>query len=75
MILADSFTSSMFKQSFVKVFEKDKDENLRMGFQAPLEVRTSKDLKITRFLRSVMLMKSKATNISNTEVGLRGTNI
>jgi len=38
MILTDSFTSSMFKQSFVRVFEKDDDDNLLMGFNAGMEL-------------------------------------
>ncbi len=47
MILTDSFTSSMFRQSFVRVFEKDGDDNLLMGFNAVLEVLTTKELKVT----------------------------
>lgn len=74
VILTDSFTTSMFRQSFVKIFEADVDGNLRMGFQATLEVRTSKDLNITGFLGPAIPMKSNATNISHTEVGLGGTN-
>lgn len=75
VVLTDSFTSSMFKQSFVKVFEIDTDENLRMGFQATLEVRTSNDLKINGLIGPAIPMKANATNISNIEVGLGGTNI
>ncbi|KAJ3580408.1 hypothetical protein NPX13_g154 [Xylaria arbuscula] len=48
MILTDSFTSSMFKQSFIRVFEKDADDNLLMGFNAVLEVLTTKELKERR---------------------------
>lgn len=46
MILTDSFTSSMFKQSFVRIFEKDEDDNLVMGFNAVLETITSAQLKV-----------------------------
>ena len=42
MILTDSFTSSMYKQSFARVFNKDADDNLLMGFNATLEVLTTK---------------------------------
>ena len=31
MILTDSFTSSMYRQSFARVFDKDADDNLLMG--------------------------------------------
>ncbi len=47
MVLTDSFTSSMFKQSFVRIFDKDADDNLLMGFNASLEVLTTKELKVT----------------------------
>lgn len=74
-VLTDSFTSSMFKQSFVKVFEVDVDESLRMGFQATLEVRTSNDLKVSGLIGPAIPIKSNATNISHIEVGLGGTNV
>ena len=47
MILTDSFTSSQFKQSFVRVFDKDSNDSLLMGFNASLEVLTTKELKVT----------------------------
>jgi protein transport protein SEC23 len=47
MILTDSFTSSMYKQSFARVFNKDADDNLLMGFNAEMEVLTTKELKVT----------------------------
>lgn len=75
VILTDSFATSMFRQSFVKVFEVDAEEDLCMGFQATLEVRTSKGIKVTGFLGPAIPMKSSATNISHTEVGLGGTNV
>lgn len=75
VVLTDSFTSSMFKQSFVKVFEVDGDENLRIGFQATLEVRTSNDLKVNGLIGPAIPMKANATNISHIEVGLGGTNV
>ncbi|KAI9865738.1 MAG: GTPase-activating protein S23, partial [Trichoglossum hirsutum] len=44
MILTDSFTS-MFKQSFIRVFDKDANDNL---LNASLEVLTTKELKKIR---------------------------
>jgi protein transport protein SEC23 len=38
MILSDSFTTLIFKQSFQKMFEKDAEGNLKMGFNATLAV-------------------------------------
>ena len=38
MILADSFTMSIFKQSFQRVFTKDEQGHLEMGFNATFDV-------------------------------------
>lgn len=36
--MADSFNSTLFKQTFQKVFEKDAQGHLKMGFHATMEV-------------------------------------
>lgn len=41
MILADSFNMSIFKQSFQRVFAKDEQGHLRMGFNATFDVQVS----------------------------------
>jgi protein transport protein SEC23 len=38
MILADSFNMSLFKQSFHRVFAKDEQGHLQMGFNATFDV-------------------------------------
>jgi protein transport protein SEC23 len=38
MVLSDSFNTVVFKQSFIRVFNKDSDGFLQMGFNASLEV-------------------------------------
>lgn len=38
MILADSFNTAIFKQSFQRVFQKDSQGHLQMGFNATLDV-------------------------------------
>lgn len=38
VILADSFETSMFKQSFQKIFTRDDKGNLPMAFNGTLEV-------------------------------------
>jgi protein transport protein SEC23 len=73
MVLTDSFTSSMFKQSFVRVFEKDADENLLMGFNASLEVLTTKELKVTGLICHAVSMNKKSTSVGETECGIGNT--
>jgi len=38
MILSDSFTTAIFKQSFIRILSKDSQGFLNMGFNAVLEV-------------------------------------
>ncbi|KJK93151.1 hypothetical protein H633G_02945 [Metarhizium anisopliae BRIP 53284] len=73
MILTDSFTSSMFKQSFVRIFEKDGDDNLLMGFNAVLEVLTTKELKVTGLIGHAVSLNKKSVSVGETECGIGNT--
>ncbi|KAG7118012.1 Protein transport protein SEC23 like [Verticillium longisporum] len=73
MILTDSFTSSMFKQSFNRVFEKDGDDNLVMGFNGVLEVLTTKELKVTGLIGHAVSLNKKSTSVGETECGIGNT--
>lgn len=42
MILADSFNMSIFKQSFQRIFTKDENGHLEMGFNATFDVQVSR---------------------------------
>ena len=41
MIMGDSFNTSLFKQTFQKMFAKDQKGDFKMGFGASLEVKVS----------------------------------
>jgi len=73
MILTDSFTSSMFRQSFVRIFDKDANDNLLMGFNASLEVLTTKELKVSGLIGHAISMNKKSANVGETEVGIGNT--
>lgn len=73
MILTDSFTSSQFKQSFVRVFDKDANDNLLMGFNASLEVLTTKELKVTGLIGHAISLNKKSSSVGETECGLGNT--
>ena len=45
LVMADSFCSSLFKQSLQRVFDKDKRQEYKMAFNAVFEVKTSRELK------------------------------
>ncbi|KAJ3207429.1 GTPase-activating protein S23 [Entophlyctis luteolus] len=74
MVLSDSFNTVVFKQSFIRIFEKDQDGFLAMGFNATLEVQTSKDLKVCGLLGPAISANKKSACVSETEIGSGGTN-
>jgi len=43
--MGDSFNSSLFKQTFQRVLARDHENNLKMAFNANLEVKTSREIK------------------------------
>ncbi|KAL9098728.1 MAG: hypothetical protein Q9163_005663 [Psora crenata] len=73
MILTDSFTSSQFKQSFVRVFDKDAEDNLLMGFNASLEVLATKELKVTGLIGHAISLHKKSPLVGDTECGIGNT--
>jgi protein transport protein SEC23 len=41
IVLSDSFATSIFKQSFLRVFNKDDQDQLLMGFNATFDVQVN----------------------------------
>ena len=85
--MADSFDSTLFKQSFQKVFEKDANGALKMTLNASFEVfsfltknklviqvKVGNGLKIEGLLGCCSSVQSKSAMVSDTEVGVGGTN-
>ena len=72
--MADSFDSTLFKQSFQKVFEKDANGALKMAFNATVEVKVGNGLKVEGLLGCCSSAASKNSMVSDTEVGVGGTN-
>lgn len=77
MILTDSFTSSMYRQSLLRIFEKveieGQDPNLLMGFNASLEVLTTKELKVTGLIGHAVSLNKKSASVGETECGIGNT--
>lgn len=73
MVLGDSFNSSLFKQSFQRVFTRDSKGELKMGLNALIEVKTSKEIKISGAIGNCISMKVKGPNVSDGDTGLGGT--
>ncbi|CAF2309779.1 unnamed protein product [Rotaria sp. Silwood2] len=74
MVMSDSFSTSLFKQTFQKVFAKDHKNEYRMSFGATVEVKTSRELRISGAIGSCVSLSQRAANVSETELGIGGTN-
>lgn len=73
MVMGDSFNSSLFKQTFQRVFAKDKKSEFKMAFNGTLEVKTSRELKVSGAIGPCISLGMKGTCVSDSEIGLAGT--
>ncbi|CED82394.1 protein transporter sec23 [Phaffia rhodozyma] len=73
MILADSFSMAIFKQSFLRTLTPDANGDLRMGFNATFDVQTTKDLKISGVIGHVISAAKKGSCVGETEIGIGQT--
>lgn len=73
IVLADSFNTSIFKQSFQRVFEKTESGNLKMGFNATLEVQTTREIKVCGLIGPAVSLNKKSACVSETEIGTGNT--
>jgi len=75
VVMSESFTGNIFKQSFQAVFSQDsKGEYLRMAFGASLEVLTSAEIKVCGAIGNCSSLNKKAPNIAEQEIGQGNTN-
>ncbi|CEP24753.1 unnamed protein product [Cyberlindnera jadinii] len=73
LLLTDAFTTSIFKQSYLRLFSKDEEGFLLMGFNATLDVKTSKELKVAGLIGHASAITKTGSNIADTEIGIGGT--
>uniref|UniRef100_F6Q638 Protein transport protein SEC23 n=1 Tax=Equus caballus TaxID=9796 RepID=F6Q638_HORSE len=73
MVMGDSFNTSLFKQTFQRIFSKDFNGNFRMAFGATLEVKTSRELKIAGAVGPCVSLNVKGPCVSENELGVGGT--
>ncbi|ELV13003.1 Protein transport protein Sec23B [Tupaia chinensis] len=73
MVMGDSFNTSLFKQTFQRIFSKDFNGDFRMAFGATLEVKTSRELKIAGAIGPCVSMNVKGPCVSENELGVGGT--
>jgi len=73
MVLGDSFNSSLFKQTYQRVFQQDEKNDLEMALNATIEVKTSRELKLSGCVGPCVSANMKGPNVSDTEMGVSGT--
>ncbi|CAH0728553.1 unnamed protein product, partial [Brenthis ino] len=73
MVMGDSFNSSLFKQTFQRVFAKDQNGDYKMAFNGTLEVKCSRELKVTGAIGSCVSLNVKGPCVSDQEVGMGNT--
>ncbi|KAF4618445.1 hypothetical protein D9613_009986 [Agrocybe pediades] len=70
MVLTDSFLTSIFRQSFLRLFNKDVEGNLQMGFNAVLDVHTSRELKVSGLIGHAISAERQSNYVGDTEIGI-----
>lgn len=73
MVMGDSFNSSLFKQTFQRVFARDSKNDLKMAFNATVEMKCSRELKIEGGIGSCVSLNVKNAFVSDTEIGMGNT--
>ncbi|KAG9277856.1 protein transport protein Sec23B [Astyanax mexicanus] len=73
IVMGDSFNTSLFKQTFQRVFSKDYNGEFRMAFGASLEVKTSRELKVSGAIGPCVSLNAKGPSVSENEMGVGGT--
>ena len=75
VVMSESFTGNIFKQSFKPVFARDSTgQYLRMAFGATLEVLTSAEFKVCGAIGNCSSLNKKSPNVAETEIGQGNTN-
>uniref|UniRef100_A0A8C6WXG0 Protein transport protein SEC23 n=1 Tax=Neogobius melanostomus TaxID=47308 RepID=A0A8C6WXG0_9GOBI len=73
IVMGDSFNTSLFKQTFQRVFSKDLNGDFRMAFGGVLEVKTSRELKVSGAIGPCVSLNAKGSCVSENEMGIGGT--
>uniref|UniRef100_A0A8B9FVV0 Protein transport protein SEC23 n=1 Tax=Amazona collaria TaxID=241587 RepID=A0A8B9FVV0_9PSIT len=73
MVMGDSFNTSLFKQTFQRVFTKDMQGQFKMGFGGTLEIKTSREVKVSGAIGPCVSLNSKGPCVSENEIGTGGT--
>jgi len=73
MVMTDSFSVHVFKDSFRKIFDVDESGYLQLGFRAEVEVFASREFKCCGAVGGLSSLGKKGPAVAETEIGEGGT--
>jgi len=73
MVMSDSFSMSVFKDSFRKMFDCDEQGYLNLGFNGKLEVFTSREVKCCGAVGGLSSLGKRSPAVAEQEIGEGGT--
>ena len=71
--MGDSFNTSLFKQTFQRVFARDQRGDYNMAFNATLEIKVSPALKVAGLIGPCVSLGKKGPSVAEQEIGTGGT--
>ncbi|KAI6116371.1 hypothetical protein F5141DRAFT_1062436 [Pisolithus sp. B1] len=69
----DSFATSIFQQSLLRIFNKGDQDFLEIGFNAMSDVQTTKELKVSGLIGHAISAGKKSACVGETEIGIGKT--
>ncbi len=73
--MTDTFKNKVFKDSFLKYFERDANGDFKFGYRAEMEVLCSKEIKLCGIIGPCVSARRKGPSVSETEIGEGKTNL
>ncbi|KAI3912952.1 hypothetical protein MKW98_019305 [Papaver atlanticum] len=73
LMLGESFESDQFRKCLRHIFEQDADGNLKMYFDATVEIVMTKEVQICGAFGPCVSLKRKSSSVSENEMGQGGT--
>lgn len=73
IVMQESFSSDVFKDTYKKLFDRDPNGYLKMGYAAKLDMHVSRDLKIQGAIGPCISLKKSGGMVSETVIGEGGT--
>ncbi|XP_010274198.1 PREDICTED: protein transport protein sec23 [Nelumbo nucifera] len=75
MMLGESFETDQFRKCLRHIFSRDADGNLKMYFDATIEIITTKEVMICGALGPCVSLQKNNSSVSQNEIGQGGTNL